>query len=59
MATTTLERPTVAPIAPAVPLTEREQDALITLAASTERTQTVRSTRRGEARAWSLGGNVD
>jgi hypothetical protein len=56
VSTTTLERPQV--IAPAAPLTAQQEDALISLAASTEKPARVRSL-RPEARAWSLGGNVD
>jgi hypothetical protein len=52
----TLERPQV--IAPAAPLTTAQEDALISLAVSTEKPARVRSLRR-EPRAWSLGGNVD
>lgn len=56
MSTTTLERPQV--IAPAAPLITAEEDSLIALAASVEKPARVRSL-RPEARAWSLGGNVD
>lgn len=61
MSTTTLERTTSVTIAPAAPLTESEQDSLITLAASTQRVERRRTTGRFTrgARAWSLRGNVD
>jgi hypothetical protein len=56
VSTTTLERAEVT--APPVALTKAQEDALIGLAASTEKPARVRSLRH-EVRAWSLGGNVD
>lgn len=59
MSTTTLERTEVA--APAIALTESEENSLITLAASTTKTKRVRTLRSGskQARAWSVSGDVD
>lgn len=56
-----LDAPVVAPVtAPAVPLTAAQEDELILLAASTQKIAKVKSGRgTREARAWSLGGNVD
>lgn len=52
-------------LAPAEPLTAEQQDALLLLAVSTEKPNTIRAPKRwdrrgvGESRAWSRGGNVD
>lgn len=62
MSTLTLEAPVIdAPvITQAAPLTAAQQDELIMLAASSEKIAKVKSGRGlREARAWSLGGNVD
>ena len=58
MSTSTLERTEVA--APAIALTPSEENSLITLAASTEKTKRVRALRSGRtSRAWSVSGDVD
>lgn len=58
MSTVTIERE--ATTTEAAPLTEKETNALIALAASTEKVARVRGGRgTRESRAWSLGGNVD
>lgn len=49
-------------IAPAEPLTEDQQDALLLLSATTEKIQKVKRTFRdqpGTNRAWSARGNID
>lgn len=58
---TTLERELVAerPITAAAPLTIAEENALIGLAASTEKVQKVRSQRLTGPRAWQTSGDPD
>lgn len=55
--------PTTEAPAPAKPLTPAEQDALLLLAASTEKPSKVKAgghtSVHGSPRAWSRGGNVD
>ncbi len=58
MSTATIERQVT--ITEAVPLTEQETNALIGLAARTEKVARVKGGRSSrESRGWSLGGNVD
>lgn len=60
MSTATIEHTVT--ITEAAPLTEQETNALITLAASTEKVARVKggtSSSTRAARGWSLGGNVD
>lgn len=58
MSTTTLEREIV--ITTAAPLTESEQDSLISMAAANQKIARVKGSRSTrESRGWSLGGNVD
>lgn len=61
--TLTAPTPTIAPIAPAEPLTDVQQDSLLLLSASTEKIQKVKRSSpralRGESRAWAANGNVD
>jgi hypothetical protein len=60
VSTATLERTEVTAPTVARPLSPSEQDSLIALAASTEKTARVpRAGRFTGPRGWSLGGNVD
>lgn len=57
MSTSTMEKPAVTTTA--APLTEAEGNALLTLAASSEKTPRVKGGIATQNRAWSRGGRVD
>jgi len=57
LSTITLEKEAV--ITAAAPLTESEANALLTLAATTEKTPRVKGGIATQNRAWSRGGRVD